>query len=399
MEKVCMKEIREAAVGELRRRGYRESTITNYDRLFARLDALCGGTYSKAAGEEFARQREGRKPGAYCPQTVNLRSRVVRIADGFLDTGAVNLDMKPRPTGSAGPRAAMLAAALDGWEADMEERGLAHETKDYYRRMARMYLEFIELAGASSPDDAGPSSIGGFLAHMRRAWPGTSSYHIASNFRPFLRFLGRDDLVAALNMAETSRRHGEVAVLTDAEVASVAEACRGGAVTARDSAVTLLALTCGMRACDIIGLELGDVSWETMTISTVQRKTGNPVTVPMVPALAASMADYILGERPRADSRRVFLRSVAPHEPLADHASVYGITRRVFAQAGLDGVGAGTRLLRHTAATRLLRSGAALPVISAVLGHADPDATAVYMENDDEGMRECVLPLPKAVRA
>jgi len=56
-------------------------------------------------------------------------------------------------------------------------------------------------------------------------------------------------------------------------------------------------------------------------------------------------------------------------------------------------------LLRHNAASRMLRSHAGLPVISAVLGHADPDTTNGYMEADAERMRACVLPLPKGVTA
>ena len=65
--------------------------------------------------------------------------------------------------------------------------------------------------------------------------------------------------------------------------------------------------------------------------------------------------------------------------------------------AGVDG--AGTRLLRHSAASRMLRSGSPLPLISAALGHADPASTDVYLETDDATMASCVLALPRAVRA
>ncbi|WP_427136007.1 tyrosine-type recombinase/integrase [Pseudarthrobacter sp. S9] len=60
---------------------------------------------------------------------------------------------------------------------------------------------------------------------------------------------------------------------------------------------------------------------------------------------------------------------------------------------------AGTRALRHNAASRLLRAGTPLPTISAVLGHASQDSTTVYLSMDAEHLRACVLPLPQgAVR-
>ena len=56
-------------------------------------------------------------------------------------------------------------------------------------------------------------------------------------------------------------------------------ACASGAVSARDAAITLLALTTGLRACDIIGAAPGDIDWRGQTIGIVQQKTGNPLTL------------------------------------------------------------------------------------------------------------------------
>jgi integrase len=93
------------------------------------------------------------------------------------------------------------------------------------------------------------------------------------------------------------------------------------AVSARDAAITLLALATGLRACDIIALRLADVDWRGQTISIVQQKTGNPLTLPLPALVAGKLARYVLGERPGSADDHVFLRSVAPHVRLADHAS------------------------------------------------------------------------------
>ena len=50
-------------------------------------------------------------------------------------------------------------------------------------------------------------------------------------------------------------------VLGDDDERLVVQACASGVVSARDAAITLLALTTGLRACDIVGLRLADIDW------------------------------------------------------------------------------------------------------------------------------------------
>lgn len=118
------------------------------------------------------------------------------------------------------------------------------------------------------------------------------------------------------------------------------------------------------------------------------------MTLPLLPVIAGKLAEYVLDERSDSGDEHVFLRSVAPHTRLSEHSSIYDVTRRAFRTAGVDRARVGTRLLRHNAASKLLRAGTPLPTISAVLGHSNPDSTNVYLGADTEQMRACVLPLP-----
>jgi integrase len=65
---------------------------------------------------------------------------------------------------------------------------------------------------------------------------------------------------------------------------------------------------------------------------------------------------------------------------------------------GVADVKGGTRLLRHNAASRMLRASTPLPTISAVLGHASEESTKGYMTIDDERLLRCVLPVPEGAR-
>lgn len=126
----------------------------------------------------------------------------------------------------------------------------------------------------------------------------------------------------------------------------------------------------------------------------MQQKTGNPLTLPLPPLIAGRLAEYLLKERPDTGDEHVFVRSVAPHTEFPAHCSIYDVIRRVFKAAGTDRARVGTRLLRHNAATRLLRAGTPLPTISAILGHSNPDSTNVYLGMDTEQVRACVLLIP-----
>ena len=95
----------------------------------------------------------------------------------------------------------------------------------------------------------------------------------------------------------------------------------------------------------------------------------------------------------------MFLRCKAPHTRLADHASVYRVTATTFRTAGVTDVKVGTRVLRHSAASRLLRAAVPLPTISAVLGHADQESTNVYLSTDEARLLECVLPIPAGAQS
>jgi integrase len=217
---------------------------------------------------------------------------------------------------------------------------------------------------------------------------------VVTNFRPFLTFTQRKDLLDALTMARIRRWHQLVPVLAGSDEQLVIRACICGEVPARDAAITLLALVTGLRACDIIALRLTDIDWCSSTLGIVQQKTGNPLTLPLPAVVLSKVAEYVLGDRPDSDIENVFIRSMAPHLASADHASNYAITRRKFRVAGVRQTIAGTRMLRHHAATKLLHAGTPLPTISAILGHSSPDSTNVYLSEDTEQMRACVLPMP-----
>lgn len=389
-------------VAELGSAGYMESTIGQYEKTIRALTGFARrhGTsvYTPALGARFASLTTSPRTGRFSVQRRFDYRRLVAVFDSYVATGRVDLSVRKRGGGGAQPTSSQFTALDASWEADMADRGLAAATREAYGRVARSYLCFLESSGTVDLDAADGGTVLAFLASLSPKWAKTSLFRVVSNFRPFLAFTGRADLIDAVSLAGARRSHPIVPVLGDDNQRLVVTACASGVVCARDAAITLLALSTGLRACDIVDLRLSDVDWRGQTISIVQRKTGNPLTVPLTELLASRLADYVLHDRPQVGDDHVFLRRVAAHVRLGDHAAIYRVTAEVFRAAGVADAKAGTRLLRHNAASRMLRAATPLPTISAVLGHASEESTRQYMSIDEDRLLGCVLPVPEGAR-
>jgi len=378
------------------------STIGQYEKTIRALTGYARrhGTsiYTPALGAGFASLTTSPRTGRFSAQRRFDYRRLVAVFDSCVATGRVDLSVRKRGGGGSRPTGNQFVALDASWEAEMADRGLATATREAYGRVSRGYLSFLESRGVFCLEAADGGSVLAFLASLSARWARTSLFWVVSNFRPFLAFTGRTDLIGAAGLAGARRSHRILPVLGDDDQWRVVTACASGPVCARDAAITLLALSTGLRACDIIDLRLSDIDWRGQTISIVQRKTGNPLTVPLTALLVARLADYVLDHRPGSGDDHVFLRQVAPHVRLADHASIHRVTAGVFRAAGVVGVKAGTRFLRHNAASRMLRAATPLPTISAVLGHASEESARQYMSVDDDRLLRCVLPVPEGPR-
>lgn len=387
-------------VAELRAAGYMESTVGQYAKTIKALSEFASGrVYSVELGAEFASMTVSPRTRRFSAARRFDYRRLVTVFDSYVRTGRVDLSVRGRGGGGPRPEGSGFVALDAAWEAEMSRRALAPATRAAYGRVARSYLVFLEQHGIVELDEADGASVLGFLESLLGRWAKSSLFWVVSNFRPFLKFTGRTDLVNALNLAGVKRFHAIVPVLEDADEELVVRACASGVVNARDAAITLLALSTGLRACDIVALRLGDVDWRGHTIGIVQCKTGNPLTLPLPALLVSKLAAYVLEERPSSGDDHLFLRSKAPHTRLNDHATVHRVTVETFRKAGVSQPKAGTRLLRHNAASRLLAAAVPLPTISAVLGHAREESTNLYMSVDRARLLDCVLPVPEAVRS
>ncbi len=121
-------------------------------------------------------------------------------------------------------------------------------------------------------------------------------------------------------------------------------------------------------------------------------KSRCPRSVPVTEPLVRLYADYqherdqIIGAASSNDMVFVNLYA-APLGQALKYSAAKGAFDRAACRAG---VRARPHMLRHTAATRWVRSGVALDVVRALLGHASLQSTAMYLHADDRSKRDAV---------
>lgn len=167
-----------------------------------------------------------------------------------------------------------------------------------------------------------------------------------------------------------------------------------GACPRRDRAIILLLATYGVRRGQISRLRFEDLDWHERTIAFAAHKGGASVRHSLSAAAAQALSEYLGHERPRSGDPHVFLRHRRPHLRLSP-AAITGVVRSRTLSCGLPPRSA--HAFRHAFATRLLRNGQSMKVISDLLGHRSLDAVAIYAKVDFHALSQCCVEWPEVV--
>jgi len=91
----------------------------------------------------------------------------------------------------------------------------------------------------------------------------------------------------------------------------------------------------------------------------------------------------------------VFIRSIAPYRPFISGDCVSSVVKHALERAHIDAPAKGAHLLRHTAATEMLRNGVPLDQAGLVLRHRSIDMTAYYAKADVALLKQVAQPWPE----
>jgi integrase/recombinase XerD len=342
-----------------------------------------------------------------------------------LDACAAALAEQPRVRYSRGPNRASLEAArlfirflreqdvlppvavapspVDQWPVlgefrawARQHRGLTEASVDAYQRV----LVRLLTALGDDPRAYTAEALRGFVLERARLHRVAHAKRVVVAVRAFLRFLGATGrcppgMEHAIPGFASWQLSSVPRFLVAEDVERVIASCPAGGNGPRDRAVILLLARLGLRAGEVAGLRFADIDWRSGRLA-VSGKGRRQEWLPLPQEVGAAILAYLRHCRPPLPVPEVFASSLAPTRPLT-RAAVTHIVRAALRRAGVTAPVNGAHVLRHSAATAMLRQGASLAGVGAVLRHCSPRTTAHYAKVDFGLLSEIAQPWPGAV--
>jgi site-specific recombinase XerD len=277
-------------------------------------------------------------------------------------------------------------------------RGAAEPTINQYCRAAADTI--IALGDDPSRWDANGVRAY-FLERASRSGLGTVEKLITS-LRIFLRYLGargqcQVDLDKAVPAFASWRLAKLPRYLAAEQVDRLIAACNGSSSQSRrDRAILLLLARLGLRAGDVAQLRLADIEWQTGTLR-VSGKGRYQVRLPLPQEIGDAIIDYLACRPATCIGDHVFVRNIAPFRSFLCGDGISNVVRRAMKRAGVTSPAKGAHVLRHTAATEMLRRGVPLDRIALVLRHRGIDTTAYYAKADVSSLKQIAQPWPEVL--
>ena len=293
-----------------------------------------------------------------------------------------------------------LARLLSRYEIHLRtERGLVAHTIEQYQSFVRKFLGERFHGRPLLLKALKASDISDFVLRYTRGRVVKRAQLMTTAFRSFFRFLFQKgelgaDLAAAVPTVANWRLSTVPKYLSSEEVKRVLKACdRRTATERRDYAILLLLARLGLRAGEVVALQLDDLNWRAGEI-LVRGKGLFHDRMPLPSEVGKALASYLRRDRPACQTRRVFVCMKAPRRGFANPSTLTTIVRRALARADLHLTFKGAHLLRFSLATSMLRSGATMGEIAEILRHRTLQTTEIYAKVDFQGLRSLAHPWP-----
>lgn len=258
------------------------------------------------------------------------------------------------------------------------EKNRSPKTVQNYDHYLSRVLKFLE---AKTPGDITEEGVRKFRLHLNRFLDAhgkplkkiTQNYHIIA-LRTFLKYLSKRDIKALapekLELAKQEDR--EVTFLDEGEL----ERFLKSPEDPRDRAILETLFSTGLRVSELVSLKHAEIDLDRGEFSV--RGKGSKIRVVFLSAPARAAIKTYLAKRTDIEPE---LFPLTPR-------SVQRIVKKYAIKAGIIGKSVHPHTLRHNFATDLLRNGADIRSVQAMLGHASVTTTQIYTHVTDKQLRE-----------
>jgi len=269
------------------------------------------------------------------------------------------------------------------------DKKLSENTLQSYRRDIMQYQKYVD-ANDINYSKVNKTDIKDYLQYLNdiNKKASTISRNLAS-LRLFYQFLLRnkkvkEDPTEGIQSPKIEKRIPSI--LTSQEVSLLLDQPKNVDLKGtRDKAMLEFAYATGMRVTEIISLNVEDVNLEEGSVTC---KTGSKQrNIPLGKLSLKALEEYIKESRPiliKNDSEKSLFVNI--NGKRLTRQGFWKIVKFYKEQAHITKE-ITPHVLRHSFATHLLQNGAELKAIQTMLGHSDIASTQVYMQFQDESIR------------
>ena len=270
-------------------------------------------------------------------------------------------------------------------------RGVMNTSLDTYQTTL---LDLMKMLG-ENPESYNSTAIRDFVLWRASLYGRASAKTTVTATRSFLQFLvSTGQCLAGIDHAVPSIAGWHLSstphFLDEPQIERVIAAC-SGEPRLRDRAVILLLTRLGLRAGEVANLEFLDIDWAGGRLAITGGKSQQSEWLPLPQDIGAAILAYLERGRPKLASPKVFVTARTPRRPLS-RAAVGDIVNGALDRAGIQSAKRGSHLLRHSAATAMLRHGVSLAGVGSVLRHRSLSTTMQYAKVDFCLLREIAQP-------
>lgn len=292
----------------------------------------------------------------------------------------------------------------------IDERKYSVKTKDSYQEDIDLFCDFIFKEGVLL-EEVDIIVIRNFLTEeLNRGVSKRSCKRRLSSLKHFYKYMVnvgyiKDNPFLFVTTPKTETKYPHALYKDQIQEIFKRNEERTDPLKERDQAILYLLYYCGIRAQELVTLNLQSVSMRERTIRVLGKGNKERI-IPFSNECQKMLKRYIDGTR--KDAVILYLenqkkkdptkRDNSPFSPLFFSAKGERLTTRgleyildaIEEKTGLF-VGLHPHILRHSFATHLLENGADLRVIQELLGHESINATQVYTHVTEEAMKETYL--------
>lgn len=372
--------------------GYYSGTFLPVVRFFEQRgrDTYDEKLLAEYAGMVRTRYEKGEICRSYCGDHLKTVERIVE----FHDTGKLEWSCKTKI--SKFKLNERFETVLEGF---LSWRPFHHNTKGDFVWVVRKYLSWLQQEGHRDVNTVTVRDISKFVHYCSQHLKSGSLHNVTCYLKQFHQYLEERAFLSipykGILSIPVVRRTRLLPALSQEELALILKQVdRATDMGKRDYAIILLGATTGLRAVDIVNMKLRDIYWRGGEIHVVQQKTGETLSLPLIPQVGDTIKEYILCGRPESDSEYLFLRHRAPFQKMNDGVPIGDMFDSYQKRAGIVRKpydGKGFHSLRRMLGRDMTVAEIPVTTIAQVLGHSKTNSAAQYISLDSEHLKACAL--------